>query len=1097
MQARHHPWLLCCLLILIALSLPFPVVSANRTMGQPPHVLLPNPVQVEQWRQEGKPLPPFVTAPALYVQARPARRTAPLDGVLNVLAIVVDFSDKEHTVTATFFDSFMFALPVPGRGSVRDYWSEVSYGQVDIVTVDLPSAIDWVRAPSSYNYYTNGQYCIGSYPNNCQKLAEEVVDAVDAIVDFSAYDNDGDGYTEPIVLIHAGPEGFLTGDPWDIWGHSWTMGARNHDGVWINRYTITAEYWATVEPGWSDMTIGPVCHEMGHGFWDMPDMYDYDGSSVGLGRYSLMSNGWTNGPNAGAWGVDGSSPAWPDAWDRLWAGFDAYENLLAPADAFAFMPVETTPGAVMRLKSGPLTIDEYFLLENRQPISGTYDEYLPANGLFIWHVEERYGNNNNECRSIPHCSGECATTHYLAALEQADGLDDLEFRRNLGDAADTFPGSGNRTYWQPYLEHPGINPESGSWTDTDCQSDSCIDLTDIACILGGDCTAHINRAGCLHDPEMGDAPTSQNHFTQTMTAYAPVGPLPAVPAGFPTVYQAVVPGPRHHYTPADAWLGAGTSGDFEADTGPDEDGMANITPTLDLANLDGLDDGLALPAELPPCGSETLAYTLTVAPDAPYAGRYLNAWFDWNRDGDWGDILTCTGGITTSEWAVQNAVVSRGAGVYHLFTPALRPWIHVTTGARWEAWMRFSLAEAPAPLPGDGRGPAGGYEYGETEDYYLYLSPTLAMTSGLVAAPAHGDLVTYTLLLSGLGNVAAPQAVLSDVLPLGVEYVASNPPGTYDPAARSVSWDTTLTPGEATTRTVAVQVTGQQGEEIANAATLSWGGSLWTTAATTFTIGCAPDDPQAAFIWTVPACPSETVQFSNLSTGTLPITLGWDLDGDGAVDSSLEAPAWHYPAPGMYTVTLTATNTCGQSQARAAVTVLEPLDDLELAGPAALWAGQAATYMATAVPADPPPSYAWSNGTLGATSAYSWTLPGLYTIAVTASNGCSQLTATLDVLVTACTTLRGISVSGPARLHVGQEGTFLATPEPLTATQPLYRWSNGGTEATSVYSWTLAGTYAVTVTATNCLDVTVQNSAPVQVWQEFRIYLPIVAKAGP
>jgi len=72
-----------------------------------------------------------------------------------------------------------------------------------------------------------------------------------------AYDNDGDGYTEPIVLIHAGPEGFLTGDPWDIWGHSWVLGSmRNYDGVWISRYTITAEYWDTIEPGWSDMTIG-------------------------------------------------------------------------------------------------------------------------------------------------------------------------------------------------------------------------------------------------------------------------------------------------------------------------------------------------------------------------------------------------------------------------------------------------------------------------------------------------------------------------------------------------------------------------------------------------------------------------------------------------------------------------------------------------------------------------------------------------------------------------------------------------------------------------------------------------------------------------
>jgi len=323
----------------------------------------------------------------------------------------------------------------------------------------------------------------------------------------------------------------------------------------------------------------------------------------------------------------------------------------------------------VRLKSGPLTTEEYFLLENRQPISGTYDQYLPASGLFIWHVEELYGSNSSECLTLPHCSGACATSHYMVAMEQADGLDDLEWLRDLGDAADTFPGSGARTYWQPYFEHPGINPESGSWADTDCQADSCIDLTDIACTPGGNCTARLKRAGCLHDPEVGDAPASLNHFSQTMTAYAPAGPLPAVPAGFPTAYQVAVPGPRHHYTPADAWLGAGSSGDFDADVGPDEDGTSNITPSLDLADRDSLDDGLALPAALPPCGSTTLGYTLTVAPDAQYAWRYVNAWLDWNRDGDWGDVLTCTGGITTSEWAAPNAVVSRGSGAYYQNLP--------------------------------------------------------------------------------------------------------------------------------------------------------------------------------------------------------------------------------------------------------------------------------------------------------------------------------------------------------------------------------------------------------------------------------------------
>ena len=94
------------------------------------------------------------------------------------LAVVVDFDDQVSTVTASFFDSLVFAPPVSGRGSVRDYFDEVSYGQLDIVTVNLPSSLGWVRAPSTYAHYTNGNYCWGAYPQNCRKLAEDVVDAV-------------------------------------------------------------------------------------------------------------------------------------------------------------------------------------------------------------------------------------------------------------------------------------------------------------------------------------------------------------------------------------------------------------------------------------------------------------------------------------------------------------------------------------------------------------------------------------------------------------------------------------------------------------------------------------------------------------------------------------------------------------------------------------------------------------------------------------------------------------------------------------------------------------------------------------------------------
>ncbi len=60
-----------------------------------------------------------------------------LTGSIKALAVLVEFSDKAHTVTATKFDSLIFDPPANGIGSVRDYFNEISYGQIDIVTLNI------------------------------------------------------------------------------------------------------------------------------------------------------------------------------------------------------------------------------------------------------------------------------------------------------------------------------------------------------------------------------------------------------------------------------------------------------------------------------------------------------------------------------------------------------------------------------------------------------------------------------------------------------------------------------------------------------------------------------------------------------------------------------------------------------------------------------------------------------------------------------------------------------------------------------------------------------------------------------------------------
>ena len=228
--------------------------------------------------------------------------------------------------------------------------------------------------------------------------------------------------------------------------------------------------------------------------------------------------------------------------------------------------------------------------------------------------------------------------------------------------------------------------------------------------------------------DLGDAPDSSNTAGVQMTAYPKGGPL-GVQANYPTVYGAGSPpcGPIHWQPKAVAYLGDAVSLENEADSGPDEDGTNNIVPPNDSPDLDKADDGVQVPLVLPYCGQTSFVYRVTVVPLATIEPPplYVNVWFDWNRDGDWNDVLQCPDGTMVPEWAVQNQLLQFvTSGTYDVTTPAFTCWQPQAVPAEEHIWMRITLSErqwgmVTSVARAGGDGPAAGYEFGETEDYYF------------------------------------------------------------------------------------------------------------------------------------------------------------------------------------------------------------------------------------------------------------------------------------------------------------------------------------------------------------------------------------------
>ncbi len=385
----------------------------------------------------------------------PTVQFAPITGPRKALVLLVDFSDEAATETQGHYQEMLFSIGSYATGSMRDFYREASYGQLDVsgeVSGTGGVTVGWYRAPNPKSYYTNGDYGFGSYPRNAQRLVEDVVQLARPHINFAQYDNDGDGVVDALVIIAAGTGGEVSGNTGDIWSHKWAINPISANGVSIQTYFMAPE----------DGRVGVMSHELGHLLMRWPDLYDTDYSSRGTGRWDLMAGGsWNNG---------GNTPAHPTAWCKLKAGWINPVEILNAAQSVTIQPY-ANQGSVYKLPVGSSASKEYFLVSNRQQIG--FDSHLPGSGCIIEHVDDDRVNNTDE-------------THYLVDIEQADGQSHLNSNANSGDAGDAFPSGTAHSFTA------STTPSSRAYDG----SDSRVEVTDIT-RSGNLITANIGSGGVV------------------------------------------------------------------------------------------------------------------------------------------------------------------------------------------------------------------------------------------------------------------------------------------------------------------------------------------------------------------------------------------------------------------------------------------------------------------------------------------------------------------------------------------------------------------------------------------------------------------------
>ncbi|MBR5102069.1 MAG: M6 family metalloprotease domain-containing protein [Muribaculaceae bacterium] len=235
------------------------------------------------------------------------------------------------------------------------------------------------------NKYVQGQ----SIDKGVGTMVAEAVKALKDDVDFSQYDNDGDGEVDVVVVLYAGVGEATSNVSNSVWPMQWELSdAYNYgcsdtpafevDGVTVDKFAVFNEMHGMND--WGQMVdkidgIGTFCHEFSHCL-GLPDFYDTNyGGHIGMSYWSLL--------DTGCYGNDGYTPCGYSSYEKNFMGW--MDLSIPKEDSTYTIEAQTSHGAAYKIvNTKDASGNEYYILENRQQEG--WDEYLPSHGMMAIHV---------------------------------------------------------------------------------------------------------------------------------------------------------------------------------------------------------------------------------------------------------------------------------------------------------------------------------------------------------------------------------------------------------------------------------------------------------------------------------------------------------------------------------------------------------------------------------------------------------------------------------------------------------------------------------------------------------------------------------------
>jgi M6 family metalloprotease-like protein len=317
---------------------------------------------------------------SFYAHIQPPTHARPTSGNMFNISVLIRFSDQsEFTATRQSFDN-TFNNEAAGAQSLLDYYQEASYGNLTIRTFLYPTCAPNINLsyqdshPRSYYCAYNAVTNPNGYTDDQRTEREHtlLINAIDAIADqvpdTLTIDANFDGRVDNVSFIIRGQN-----EGWSdlIWGHRWTLFSGNvsiHNKM-VYDYTFVPE---------SQSDVYTHCHEMFHSL-GAPDLYHYNGGIDPAGPWDLMDGGFVH---MGAY-MKYRYGYWIDDIPEITgSGLYTLHPLTEPDNNCYRIPAATSD-------------TEFFVVEYRKDIPGTYESAIPRSGLVIYRINGELDGQGN------------------------------------------------------------------------------------------------------------------------------------------------------------------------------------------------------------------------------------------------------------------------------------------------------------------------------------------------------------------------------------------------------------------------------------------------------------------------------------------------------------------------------------------------------------------------------------------------------------------------------------------------------------------------------------------------------------------------------